>query len=74
MLIIFVFQALTVIGDMFISMFKGLQKRYATEIEIVNQQFPAEPFKFVEPGTTRDVSPVCPPDCPTSPNPYKLKK
>ena len=30
--------------------------------------------EFVEPGTTRDVSPVCPPDCPPSPNPYKLKK
>jgi len=43
-------EALTVIGDMFISMFKGLQKRYATEIEIVNKQFPADPFKFVEPA------------------------
>ena len=28
---------------------------------------------FVVPGTTRDVSPLCPPDCPPSPNPYKLK-
>jgi len=43
-------EALTVIGDMFISMFKGLQKRYATEIDIVNKQFPADPFKFVEPA------------------------
>ena len=29
--------------------------------------------KFVAPGTTRDVDPLCPPDCPPSPNPYKLK-
>ena len=39
---------------MFISMFKGLQKRYATEIEIVNKQFPADPFKFVEPGMCQE--------------------
>ena len=28
---------------------------------------------FVVPGTTRDVSPLCPPECPPSPNPYKLR-
>jgi len=28
---------------------------------------------FVVPGTTRDISPLCPPGCPPSPNPYKLK-
>ena len=28
---------------------------------------------FVAPGTTRDISTVCPPGCPPSPNPYKLK-
>ena len=47
-------QALDVIGEMFISMFKGLQKQYATEIDTVNKQYPAEPFKFIEPGTKRN--------------------
>ena len=28
----------------------GLQQRYATEITTVTQQFPAEPFKWVEPA------------------------
>jgi len=43
-------EALDVIGEMFISMFKGLQKQYATEIDTVNKQYPAEPFKFIEPA------------------------
>lgn len=43
-------EALTVIGEMFISMFKGLQSQYATEIATVNKQYPAEPFKFIEPA------------------------
>ncbi|MBR92330.1 MAG: hypothetical protein CL903_06010, partial [Dehalococcoidia bacterium] len=30
--------------------------------------------EFTQPGTTRDIPPLCPPDCPPSPNPYKLKK
>ncbi len=29
---------------------------------------------FMKPGTSRDVSPLCPPGCPPSPNPYKLNK
>ena len=30
--------------------------------------------EFIAPGSTRDISPKCPPGCPVSPNPYKLKK
>jgi hypothetical protein len=29
---------------------------------------------FIKPGTSRDVSPLCPPGCPPSPNPYKLNQ
>jgi hypothetical protein len=28
---------------------------------------------FIKPGTSRDIPPLCPPGCPPSPNPYKLK-
>ncbi|MDP7195333.1 MAG: hypothetical protein QF864_03970 [SAR202 cluster bacterium] len=30
--------------------------------------------EFIAPGSTRDISLKCPPGCPPSPNPYKLKK
>ena len=43
-------EVLTVIGDMFLNMFKGLQTQFATEIDTVYKQYPAEPFKFIEPG------------------------
>ncbi|KAL5251727.1 hypothetical protein ACHWQZ_G014772 [Mnemiopsis leidyi] len=43
-------EVLTVIGEMFLNMFKGLQTKYATEIETVYKQYPAEPFKFIEPA------------------------
>jgi len=36
--------------------------------------FAKKESEFIEPGTLRDVSPLCPPGCPPSPNPYKLKK
>ncbi len=38
------------IGGMFTDIFKGLRDHYATEIATVNKQFPAEPFKFLEPA------------------------
>ena len=38
------------IGEMFLSMFKGLQTKYATEIDTVYKQYPQEAFKFIEPG------------------------
>lgn len=43
-------EVLQVIGDLFISIFKGLRDRYATEIATVNKQYPCEPFKFLEPS------------------------
>lgn len=42
-------EVLQVIGDLFVAIFKGLQSQYAKEIDVVNKQFPAEPFKFLEP-------------------------
>lgn len=38
------------IGDLFVSIFKGLQNEFAEEIATVHKQFPAEPFKFLEPS------------------------
>ncbi|XP_003384922.2 PREDICTED: aspartate--tRNA ligase, cytoplasmic-like [Amphimedon queenslandica] len=43
-------EVIRVIGDMFIAIFKGLQEECQNEISTVNQQFPAEPFKFLEPS------------------------
>ena len=37
------------IGSMFTAMFKGLRDQYAKEIETVSQQYPAEPFRFLDP-------------------------
>ncbi|CAF1120821.1 unnamed protein product [Adineta ricciae] len=38
------------IGDLFTQIFKGLAERFATEIAIINKQYPCEPFEFVEPA------------------------
>ncbi|KAK3691715.1 hypothetical protein RRG08_004024 [Elysia crispata] len=43
-------EVLEVIGDMFVSIFTGLQEQYAEEISLVNKQFPSEPFKFLKPS------------------------
>ncbi len=37
------------IGAMFTDMFRGLRDRFAGEIEVIRQQFPAEPFAFLDP-------------------------
>ena len=37
------------IGDMFTAIFRGLQERFSKEITTVCQQFPCEPFKFLDP-------------------------
>merc|ERR1719499_1265866 len=37
------------IGDLFTMMFRGLRDRYSQEIATVAQQFPCEPFKFLDP-------------------------
>ncbi|CAF1241841.1 unnamed protein product [Adineta steineri] len=38
------------IADLFTQIFKDLAKRFATEIAIINKQFPCEPFQYVEPA------------------------
>ncbi|XP_067687206.1 aspartate--tRNA ligase, cytoplasmic-like isoform X1 [Haliotis asinina] len=47
-------EVVDVIGNMFVAIFKGLQQNFAEEIEIVHKQFPAEPFKFLEPSLRLD--------------------
>lgn len=42
-------EVLDTIGDTFIQMFKGMRDRYADEIASVAQQFPVEPFEFLDP-------------------------
>jgi len=37
------------IGDLFTMMFRGLRDKYSQEITTVSQQFPCEPFKFLDP-------------------------
>merc|ERR1711963_781151 len=37
------------IGNLFTELFKGLRDNFAKEISTVNEQFPAEPFKFLDP-------------------------
>eukprot|EP00795_Rhopilema_esculentum_P014211 gene14211-5221_t len=43
-------EVLRMIGDTFIHIFKGLRDRYSDEINKVGQQFPVEPFQFLEPS------------------------
>jgi len=43
-------EVIQTIGDLFISIFKGLRDQYSLEIETVNKQYPCEPFKFLEPS------------------------
>merc|ERR1719336_2038560 len=42
-------EALDTIGNLFTSIFRGLRDRYQNEIATVAQQFPCEPFKFLDP-------------------------
>jgi len=42
-------EVIDTIGNMFTQIFKGLRDNYAKEIETVSAQFPAEPFKFLDP-------------------------
>ena len=37
------------IGAMFTAIFRGLRDRFSKEIATVGQQFPCEPFKFLDP-------------------------
>ncbi|KFM63678.1 Aspartate--tRNA ligase, cytoplasmic, partial [Stegodyphus mimosarum] len=49
-------EVLNLIGDMFVEIFKGLRDRYSEEIETIHKQFPAEPFKFLQPSLRLDYS------------------
>ncbi|CAH1179448.1 unnamed protein product [Phaedon cochleariae] len=42
-------EVMLTIGDLFTEMFKGLREQYQHEISIINQQYPAEPFTFLDP-------------------------
>jgi aspartyl-tRNA synthetase len=42
-------EVLETIGDMFTNMFRGLRDRFQDEIATICQQFPSEPFKFLDP-------------------------
>lgn len=43
-------EVLEVIGGLFINIFKGLETTYKDLVEIIGQQFPAEPFEYLEPS------------------------
>lgn len=43
-------EVLDIIGNLFTSIFKGLEAEYTEEIEIVRKQFPSEPFQYLEPA------------------------
>ncbi|XP_076057134.1 aspartyl-tRNA synthetase isoform X1 [Oratosquilla oratoria] len=42
-------EVIQVIGSLFNDIFRGLRDHYAAHIAIVNKQYPAEPFKFLDP-------------------------
>ncbi|VDL55497.1 unnamed protein product [Hymenolepis diminuta] len=42
-------EVVDLIAEMFVSIFKGLQTKYASEIETICKQYKAEPFQFLEP-------------------------
>ncbi|XP_069119964.1 aspartate--tRNA ligase, cytoplasmic-like isoform X1 [Argopecten irradians] len=43
-------EVLDVLGNVFVSIFKGLRDNFQEEIATINKQFPSEPFKFLEPS------------------------
>ncbi|XP_045457662.1 aspartate--tRNA ligase, cytoplasmic [Melitaea cinxia] len=42
-------EVLDTIGQTFTDMFRGLQEQFASEIATVGQQYPVQPFKFLDP-------------------------
>lgn len=44
------------IGNLFTSIFKGLEENFSEEIEIVRKQFPCEPFQYLEPALRLEYS------------------
>lgn len=49
-------EVVDIIADNFVFMFKGLQREFATEIEIIGQQYPSSSFKFLEPSLRLEFS------------------
>ncbi|XP_054717881.1 aspartate--tRNA ligase, cytoplasmic-like [Uloborus diversus] len=49
-------EVLDLIGEMFVEIFKGLRDRFSEEINTVYKQYPAEPFKFLQPSLKLDYS------------------
>jgi len=43
-------EVLELLGDLFVFIFEGLQKRFSRELTAVNQQYPFEPLKFCKPS------------------------
>ncbi|ORZ30679.1 hypothetical protein BCR44DRAFT_1444149 [Catenaria anguillulae PL171] len=41
-------EVLDLFDELFVSIFKGLETRFAKELEAVNRQYPFEPFQFLE--------------------------
>ncbi|KAA0199866.1 hypothetical protein HAZT_HAZT009418, partial [Hyalella azteca] len=42
-------EVMMLIGDMFVHMFRGLEKEHKRDIELVGKQFPATPFRYLSP-------------------------
>ena len=42
-------QVVDVIGNIFTSIFEGLNANYQNEIETITKQYPVEPFKWLNP-------------------------
>ncbi|TGZ75891.1 hypothetical protein CRM22_000133 [Opisthorchis felineus] len=42
-------EVVDLIADMFVNMFKGLQREFASEIDTIRKQYKSEPFQFLEP-------------------------
>eukprot|EP01112_Ceratiomyxa_fruticulosa_P017002 TRINITY_DN5220_c0_g1_i1.p1 TRINITY_DN5220_c0_g1~~TRINITY_DN5220_c0_g1_i1.p1 ORF type:complete len:601 (-),score=142.43 TRINITY_DN5220_c0_g1_i1:28-1674(-) len=43
-------EVLDVLDNLFVSIFEGLAKNYNSELQLVNQQYPFEPFQFLKPS------------------------
>ncbi|KAI9173334.1 aspartate--tRNA ligase dps1 [Blastocladiella emersonii ATCC 22665] len=41
-------EVLDLFDELFVHMFEGLESRYARELEIINRQYPFEPFQFLK--------------------------
>jgi aspartyl-tRNA synthetase len=41
-------EVVDLLDSLFLHIFKGLQTKFAKQLEVINKQFPAEPFLFLE--------------------------